>query len=263
MQSTTPKRFIVRVFATLELEGTTAVVYLCDKTLSSKDMQTIAHREAAPATCFINQQSTNQFHIRFYNTTKEIQLCGHGLLASAKVVGEVKGIASFKFQTQDTVIQARYSSQHKEVEIAFSELISVAVSPPAWVNSCFSITPNSVFQAGSNNGYWVMEWPQASVLQDLEVKTKALIEHTQRAVIATQQSDDEQYDYNFRYFAPQHGVIEDKATGSAHRVLMSYWHQRLNKCNFKARQYSKEGAELTGRIENGDVWISGNVDIQR
>ena len=89
------------------------------------------------------------------------------------------------------------------------------------------------------------------------------MEHTQRAVIATQQSRDADYDYNFRYFAPQHGVNEDKATGSAHRVLVSYWHQYLNKCNFKARQYSIEGAELIGRIEGGDVWISGNVDIER
>ena len=85
---------------------------------------------------------------------------------------------------------------------------------------------------------------------------------TQRAVIATQRADDRfGYDYYFRYFAPQHGVNEDKATGSAHRVLVSYWSKRLNKTNLLAKQLSKEGAELTGRYEKGDVWISGNVLI--
>ncbi len=264
MQRTTPQRFLVRVFATQALRGTSAVVYVGSERFSDSDMQRIAGEEAVPATCFIHQRNDeSQFDIRFYNKTHEIQLCGHGLLASAKVIAQDSQQQTFQFLTQDNVIFCQYNPHQQSVEIAFSELKATEVSMPTWVDDCFNLKPIKVAQAGPEDGYWIMEFSNDKALSDLVVEHEGLMEHTQRAVIATQQSRDADYDYNFRYFAPQHGVNEDKATGSAHRVLVSYWHQYLNKCNFKARQYSIEGAELIGRIEGGDVWISGNVDIER
>ncbi|AKE52240.1 PhzF family phenazine biosynthesis protein [Kangiella geojedonensis] len=263
MQQSIPRRFQVRVFATEVLRGTSAVVYKVIERLSGHDMQRIAKEEAAPATCFIYQLNERQFEIRFYNTTHEIQLCGHGLLASAKVIAQDSQYESFNLLTRDSLVSCQYNPHQNNLEIAFRELKATEVSAPTWLSDCFNVKPSKVSKAGPEDGYWVMEWPRDMALSDLVVEPDILMEKTQRAVIATQQSSNSDYDYNFRYFAPQHGVLEDKATGSAHRVLVSYWHQHLNKCNFKARQYSIEGAELIGRIEGEDVWISGNVEIER
>ncbi|GAA4365272.1 PhzF family phenazine biosynthesis protein [Kangiella marina] len=256
-------RHLVRVFATPDLEGTTAVVYRLDESLSSSDMQAIASNDKAPATCFIHQVSAQECNVRFFNATHEIQLCGHGLLACAKVLAEYDNALSFRLDTPQTVVEAHVSQEDTRVEIQLDALPSYAVDIPLWAKDCFNIPPEAASLAGPDSGYWVMRWPQSTALDQLNVNSRVLVENTQRALIVTQKSQVEGYDYGFRYFAPQHGVIEDKATGSAHRVLLSYWHQQLNQCNFKARQYSKEGAELVGRVVNGDVWISGNVDIQR
>ncbi|MCW8856356.1 MAG: PhzF family phenazine biosynthesis protein, partial [Kangiella sp.] len=69
------------------------------------------------------------------------------------------------------------------------------------------------------------------------------------------------FDYDLRYFAPQHGVNEDKATGSANRVLASYWKSKLNRSKFKARQLSAKGAVIEVECESDLVWISGKVTI--
>ncbi len=64
-----------------------------------------------------------------------------------------------------------------------------------------------------------------------------------------------------RYFAPQHGVNEDKATGSANRVLASYWKSKLNQRKLKARQLSVEGAVIEVECDKQMVWVSGKVII--
>lgn len=252
----------VHVFAAPGLEGTTAKVYCLDDMLEPEEMQRLASMEEEPATCFITPQESHVFNIRCFNTTQEIRLCGHGLLASAKVVFEQTGSSSITFQTSTDSVKARYDTKNDSIEIAFAPLHSASVSPPKWLKECFSTLPLQVAQAGPTDGYWVMQWPQGT-LQNLQVDAEKLSMNTQRALIATEAATDDIYDYYFRYFAPQHGVIEDKATGSAQRVLISYWSEILNQCNVKARQYSKEGAELLGRVEDQDVWISGNVDIER
>jgi len=43
-------------------------------------------------------------------------------------------------------------------------------------------------------------------------------------------------DFVSRYFAPNHGIDEDPATGSAHCVLTPYWADRLGKQQPLAKQ---------------------------
>ena len=243
------------------------MVYQVDDLKHAEDLQQIARQEAAPATCFYKAVSKNTYQIRFFNSTHEIQLCGHGLLATAKVVAEHESAERFTFQVgvsqaENNRLIAEYDRTNNQVWVIFSEIEVAETITPDWVGQIFSENPFASYIAGPDDGYWLMEWPQSFDLTNLQVDCESLKHLTQRAVIATQRADDRfGYDYYFRYFAPQHGVNEDKATGSAHRVLVSYWSKRLNKTNLLAKQLSKEGAELTGRYEKGDVWISGNVLI--
>jgi predicted PhzF superfamily epimerase YddE/YHI9 len=66
-------------------------------------------------------------------------------------------------------------------------------------------------------------------------------------------------DFVSRYFAPNYGVDEDPATGSAHCVLTPYWAARLGKSRLTARQISKRVGELDCTLRGDRVTIAGRA----
>ncbi|ACV26651.1 PhzF family phenazine biosynthesis protein [Kangiella koreensis] len=242
--------------------GTEALVFLEDEALSSEEMQSIAKRKDIPATCFVwPSDNSSRFHIRFYNPQTEIQLCGHGLLAAAQVVNDTADVEQpIEFITQSSQIKTKIDDEQK-LWIGFDVIESEPVDIPVWAEDFCNIKPVSASKVGPSNGYWIFEWPQDFDLTELAINFDKLTFATERALIATTQSQAKGFDYDLRYFAPQHGVNEDKATGSANRVLASYWKSKLNQRKFKARQLSAEGAVIEVECENGVVWISGKVTI--
>jgi predicted PhzF superfamily epimerase YddE/YHI9 len=62
-----------------------------------------------------------------------------------------------------------------------------------------------------------------------------------------------------RFFAPQVGINEDPATGSAHTTLIPYWAEHLNKKELTARQLSKRQGLMNCRLEKNRVSISGKA----
>ena len=49
--------------------------------LAASDMQKIAKEIGAPATCFVMNAGKQDVYVRFFSTTQEYQMCGHGTLA--------------------------------------------------------------------------------------------------------------------------------------------------------------------------------------
>jgi len=68
-----------------------------------------------------------------------------------------------------------------------------------------------------------------------------------------------QYDFISRYFWPANGGDEDPVTGSIHTGLAPYWAEQLNKPELVAYQASKRGGKLICRVENNNVYISGQA----
>lgn len=245
--------------------GTEALVFLDGEALSNQEMQAIAKRKDIPATCFVwPSDKKNTFNIRFFNAQQEIQLCGHGLLAAGKVVldKKLKQVTPIEFITQSSHINTRIDAQ-QQLWIGFDAIDSEPAPVPSWAEDCCNIKPEKASKVGASNGYWIFEWPKDFDLKELAIDFDKLTFATERALIATTESSTDDFDYDLRYFAPQHGVNEDKATGSANRVLASYWKNRLNQRTLKARQLSSEGAvvEVECDEDANTVWISGKVII--
>ena len=80
-----------------------------------------------------------------------------------------------------------------------------------------------------------------------------------RGVIVTSRSDDPDFDFVSRFFAPATGLDEDPVTGSAHCALGPYWQSRLGKGEFSARQVSARGGELRVRVDGERVRIAGQA----
>lgn len=189
-----------------------------------------------------------------------IQCCGHGLLCCAAVWADRWDGDGTLVMNGSEVASRRNGSQ---VWLGFKPSQPKACDVPGWTRNYFNEPPVAAAQAGQAGDYLVLEWPADFALASLPVPDDSLAEHTDRAVIVTCAINEGVAQINesihYRYFAPQHGVSEDPATGSAMRVLASYWQQQGLGHALTALQCSAEGGLLFSRIEGGITWIGGNV----
>lgn len=191
-----------------------------------------------------------------------IQICGHGLLCSATLWMDHWGGAG---DSGGTLVmngaEVACQAEAGQIWLSFEALETQPCEVPQWCNSYFDTAPIAAATAGPDNGYLVLQWPTDSQLASLPVPPATLVQDTQRALIVTcavgQDSALHDENIHYRYFAPQHGVAEDLATGSAMRVLAHYWQQRDLGAVLTAYQYSQAGGLLFSRIQAGKVWIGG------
>ncbi len=67
-------------------------------------------------------------------------------------------------------------------------------------------------------------------------------------------------DLVIRVFAPKLGLPEDPVCGTAHRIIVPYWSERLGRKDLHSRQLSWRGGDLWCRLDNGQVFISGEAN---
>ena len=193
-------------------------------------------------------------------TGKEIQLCGHGLLCCAHywqsqwpdgVVLEMNGVK----------VGCRNRGGINWLSFPCIDITSVAV--PDWAQILRGQIPAHAALAGPEDGYIILEMPNSCDLTSLQAPGALLCEHSQRSMIVTRRVSADTAlcgeTMQFRYFAPQHGVPEDTATGSAMRVLAAYWQMRGAGTMLQALQRSGDGGWLASHIENDRTWIGGHV----
>jgi predicted PhzF superfamily epimerase YddE/YHI9 len=190
----------------------------------------------------------------------EIQLCGHGLLCCANYWRDQWGSPGVLEMNGNEV----HCANQDDVEwLSFPSLETRDCEVPQWAAQLLGQAPANAAEAGPADGYLILEMPQGCDPASLQAPGEALKAETGRSLIVTRRTSAADSfcseDIQYRYFAPQHGVPEDTATGSAMRVLAAYWLQRGAGSKLKALQRSADGGWLTSRIDNGRTWIGGRV----
>ncbi|MBB1287871.1 PhzF family phenazine biosynthesis protein [Pseudoalteromonas sp. SR43-6] len=252
------------------LKGSSALIVIYKIGLTSKTMQYIASQSNHPATVFLNQNEITKRHcnIRWFNQTSEIKRCGHGTLAAANFLIKYFGYCPEVFTSMSNerfiirVKKQRAQLLLKSIESKKSELAK------GELQSVFSLAIKAAYSAGENNGYTVVLFNEEfnkefskdvekDDLKSLHVDFKALSKLHKNAVIALsiKNIDKKNAIAHFRYFAPQFGVNEDSATGSAVSVIapLLFRLHGLNKA--KLIQQSNNGALLSYEFSNAKVVI--------
>ncbi|MEM8561880.1 MAG: PhzF family phenazine biosynthesis protein [Pseudomonadota bacterium] len=195
----------------------------------------------------------------FTATGKEINLCGHGLLCSASIwMQQWDGSGTLHMNGHNVICD----SDCDTVWLLFQAPDVMPCEVPDWCEHVFGHRAIAAAISGSETDYLVLQWPPDCSLQRLPRPGKQLADHTQRAVIVTcptQGAESAFADIHYRYFAPQYGVAEDSATGSALRILASYWAKLRCDGHLKAYQCSQEGGLLLSRLQGHRVWIGGRI----
>lgn len=256
------QQYIRWVFSGEQYQGNAAAVVLCpaDCDICDAGLLQIAISNGLPATAFVYPapmvDSTPSYFIRWFSSDGEITLCGHGALAAADV------ILSSQPQTQNK-LYLRYSQGLIAVEkidthqyrLAFNCIELLPVQLTSAVQSIFNPRVINIQQTEDEFGYLVVSLSDKAAVKSFDFEHQLYCGLTKRALIVTAQEDSIIY---FRYFAPQYGVFEDGATGSAAPVLAAFW-QLIPEQTYQCIQLSHSGGYYRLQMANGKVLLIGQV----
>jgi predicted PhzF superfamily epimerase YddE/YHI9 len=254
-----PQQFavaLVHAFSSATCAGNPAAVVLFDTFAPTTLLQQLAAATGQPVTVMLCP-AHNGYHIRWFSSSTEINLCGHGTLAAAAVL----------FNQQKNSNQGNelaFYSPFGNITVAKQQqhfcltLHAFALQAQALESLAAGIIQGAIRAASSRD--LILEFATAAEVTAYQPDFAAMSLLPWHAVIVTAASA--QGGYVFRYFAPKIGINEDPATGSAHCSLMPYWASRLGHGPIQARQLSATGGEFVLQLlpqSSGDSDDSGDV----
>jgi PhzF family phenazine biosynthesis protein len=221
--------------------GNAASVVPLQRWLDDRTLLAVAAEQNLPATAFFVPHG-DDFEIRWFAPAGELELCGHGTLATAFVLLHRlhAGRSYIDFAARGGPLRAERDGER--IALEFPSMRPERECEHDAVAAAIGIRPAEVWEAAGGRGMAVLADP--GQVRDLRPNIAAIAALPFSALIVTARGFDGDCDFVSRYFVPKHGIAEDYATGSAHCVLTPYWAGVLAKPRLFARQLSARGAEL-------------------
>ena len=207
-------------------------------------------------TAFLYKQGDN-FNLRWFTPTIEVDLCGHATLASAHLLwemGYLKPGAQARFDTRSGLLTATRTGSW--IELDFPSEPEVKAMTPSSLTEALGVTPTYV---GKNRFDYIVEVDSEGSLRNMKPDFALLATVRSRGIIVTSLANSKRYDFISRFFAPRAGINEDPVTGSAHCCLGPFWKTRLNKNEFLAYQASARGGVVGVRVGDTRVYLKGQA----
>lgn len=250
----------VDAFSGEPFKGNPAGVCLLAQPASEDWMLALAAEMNLSETAFLvpNPQDAG-WDLRWFTPTTEVDLCGHATLASAKVLFELYPelrSRPLRFQTRSGELRAGWAEGAVTLDFPAMEPDPLGIESD--ISDILGFQPVASAYCGD---YFLFEAPDAASVRAARPDFVALTESQVPEVIITAQSDQPEFDFISRFFAPQLGINEDPVTGSAHCLLTPYWAEKLGKTQLSAYQASARGGRLQVRLEGERVFITGEAAI--
>lgn len=243
----------IDAFARVPFEGNPAAVCPLSQWLDEGLMQRIAQENNLSETAFFVPEG-DDFRIRWFTPSSEIELCGHATLASAFVLWQYLGYAGARIQFHSLSGPLQVSRQGERLELDFpARPMQQQIEDPALLRALNCEGPvQQTLRAGDRV---LVELEDEQQLMALTPDFRVLLQLPYRLVYVTSRGRD--YDFVCRMFAPAFGIDEDPVTGSAYTALGPYWAEKLNKRELTARQVSRRGGDVYVKLDGERVLIAG------
>ena len=240
--------------------GNPAAVIPLDKWLDDDLMQRLGMENNLSETAFfvphspgIGEGNREDFDIRWFTPSVEINLCGHATLASAFVLYNILGYDRPEIIFHSKSGKLRIKKHDDLFQMDF----------PAWKpRKVHDDSDDLKEMVGVNNVVGVHKHRDLLIELDSEADVRnadpnflAIKKNGEKIIITAKGNGD--VDFVSRFFAPSAGVDEDPATGSAHSQLIPFWSEKLGKKEMRARQLSRRGGELWVADYGDRVTIAG------
>lgn len=248
------KIFQIDAFTSEPFKGNPAAVVF-NNTLSEDQMKNIAAEMNLSETAFLSDSDLADFNLRWFTPKSEVKLCGHATIASLHYLYEnniLKENSTVTFNTKSGIIKAGKNNSSywmklpivnfSKVENSLIELYSASGLKSEQINNDSYI---------GSNGYLFICVDNLTTLFNLKPDFDRISEillsqnNFSDLAIYTLQTIENESIAHIRFFAPNEGIFEDPATGSAAGSLLLL----LRKQNL-IKNFSDDKIYI---IEQGDV----------
>jgi PhzF family phenazine biosynthesis protein len=250
----------VDAFTKTPFAGNPAGVCLLDEAAPAGEMQALATELGIAETAFVVPgEAPDSFGLRWFSPQVEIDLCGHATLATAHALraqGVVDGLGPITFSTRSGPLIASFAGDLIELDFP-ADVITAGPLPSALAEQWGE---GVVVAAGTTAFFTVVTVADEDAVRHYRPDLEAIAAVGSSAVLLMAAADPGSgADYVLRVFAPNVGIDEDPATGSAQCVAGPYWAAALGRPELVARQLSSRGATFYVRPEGSRVHIGGHA----
>jgi PhzF family phenazine biosynthesis protein len=240
----------IDAFADRLFSGNPAAVCPLREWLPDQTLQAIASENNLSETAFYIPAG-DEFQIRWFTPTAEVELCGHATLATAHVIFHHTGYGRNAIRFTSRGGELTVTRDNDYLVMDFPAQPATPCSPPKELIEALGSEPVEVLSSADYMAVFSSEDDITSLRPNLEVVKRLDL----RGVIIT--APGMEVDFVSRFFAPKFGIDEDPVTGSAHCTLAPYWAERLNKTRMTARQLSRRGGEIVCEVVGNRVALTG------
>lgn len=250
------KIYQVDAFTDKVFSGNPAAVCPLSNWLEDSLLQKIAMENNLAETAFYVKQG-EQYQIRWFTPSVEVDLCGHATLAAAFVL--------FNFENHIGNTIEFYSSRSGLLSVSrLGDYLTLNFPSDTYerieqfqeLTSGFSHKPIEALKGKTD---YMLIFENEDQVRGLVPNFGVISKLKARGVIVTAKGND--VDFVSRFFAPQSGINEDPVTGSAHTTLTPYWAKKLGKNVLTAIQLSERKGYLNCKYLNDRIEISGKAKL--
>jgi PhzF family phenazine biosynthesis protein len=257
------KSYIVDSFTKHPFKGNPAGVCFPDQEPDDEKMLRIAGEFGFSETAFVRETGqTGVYTIRYFSPKKEIPLCGHATLASAKIIFEKTKHHEIHFITRENV-DLSITRKGGEITMRFPVYTTMPATAPSAMLRALGLTQVRQTSISPQNKIIIIEIADADELASLRPDFSALLASYAgiNGVLVTAPSGTDDYDFHYRYFWPWAGTDEDPVTGGAQTFLAKYWSEKLGKTKMSAFQSSPRTGSMKVELAGEIVFVTGEAVI--
>jgi PhzF family phenazine biosynthesis protein len=247
------KLYQIDAFTDKVFGGNPAAVCPLDHWLPEPLMQQIAAENNLAETAFFVRNG-GRFEIRWFTPEVEVDLCGHGTLATGFVIFNMENFSGQVIELNSRSGLLRVSKNGDLLTLDFPSDKPKKSEAPEGLAEGLGLSPLEVYKGKTD---YMLVYSKAEQIENMKPNMLRISEVAARGIIVTAPGND--VDFVSRFFAPQSGIPEDPVTGSAHTTLAPYWADRLGRNELSAKQLSKRRGWLKCRVEGDRVEISGQA----
>jgi predicted PhzF superfamily epimerase YddE/YHI9 len=245
--------FQVVTFATDPLHGNPAFVLSGARGLSDAALMAACTILRTDVIAVLDDAADGITPLRFFTSSGAHGGAGHATLAAAHVA--LHDGTSQRTVVLHTANGARAAQREGErIAVEFPVMPGDRVDRADDVEAALGARPRETLIAPF--GY-VAVYDDPEVIADMRPDLDRVAGFDRTALIATAPGRDGA-DIVIRVFAPNVGLPEDPVCGTAHRIIVPYWAERLGKKKIHSRQLSPRGGDLFCEDKGAVIVIGGD-----
>lgn len=237
--------YLVDAFVSQQFRGNPAGVCVLESEPAKAWMQTVAHEINQAETAFCWPREGGDWELRWFTPVCEIDLCGHATLATAHILsttGRSPLPVTFWTNSGALIVEARGD----EYSMDFPARPTFEEVDPSVLSEVLDVP---VLEARCSSSAFLARLESEDAVRAVQPNIPKIAALGKIGLIITAPGTES--DFVSRFFAPNYGVNEDPATGSAHCALAPFWSPILGRNTMIGHQLSLRGGKI-GVTANGD-----------